>query len=103
MCINKCCNWDTVTLNKATNTTSNKTCYELKGGNGINFGAYPTDGDVASMTLLEVDMGGNYGQADWYDLSAIPPGSCASHMNPEEKIKSGGTPARDGLLLSNEG
>lgn len=71
----------TVTLNKGTNSISGKTFYELPGGAGINFGAYPSDGDVASMTLFEINMGGNQGQADWYDLSAIPPGSCASHMN----------------------
>ncbi|MEM9291069.1 MAG: hypothetical protein AAGD01_05265 [Acidobacteriota bacterium] len=71
----------TVQLTKGTNSVSGKTFYEMTGGNGVNFGAYPGGGDVADMTLFEINMGGNQGQADWYDLSAIPPGSCASHMN----------------------
>jgi hypothetical protein len=49
-------------------------------GAGINFAALPTDQDLSNSTLFEPNFGAYDGQSDVYDLSAIPPSSCAGHM-----------------------
>jgi hypothetical protein len=51
-----------------------------KSGTGINFRAFPDDQDLSNSTLFEVNFGAYEGLSDVYDLSAIPPSSCAGHM-----------------------
>lgn len=53
-------------------------------GAGINFRALPPDLDLSNSTLFEVNFGAYAGAADVYDVSAIPPGSCAAHNLPSE-------------------
>lgn len=59
------------------------TYYYLPAG-GIVFWAMPDDGDFANTTLFEINFGANGGVGDVYDLSAIPPGSCAGHIKSTE-------------------
>lgn len=49
-------------------------------GTGLNFRALPDDGDLSNSTLFELNLGAYAGTSDVYDVSAIPPSSCAAHM-----------------------
>jgi hypothetical protein len=58
------------------------TYYTLPRNMGLNFGLYPPDepGVVQNTTLFEIFFNGDGGAHDEYDISAIPPGSCAAHL-----------------------